>query len=105
MRSEGRQTVLQSAVIQRDIESSSSSPGDRSDVTSNAGSYISSVRSGISFTSMVNQLKDDNLGESLTDIRKRLASLEKEKEKELISLIQNLNKIEAKKNSRISIES
>ena len=103
MRSEGRQTVLQSAVIQRDIESSSSSPGDRSDVTSNAGSYISSVRSGISFTSMVNQLKDDNLRESFTDIRKRLASLEKEKE--LISLIQNLNKIEAKKNSRISIES
>ncbi len=70
--------------MQRDTENGSSSPDDSSDVTPNAGSWISSARSGTSSSRIANQLRDENPGESLREIRKRLASLEKKKE--LISL-------------------
>ena len=93
--SRGKKAVLCSPVIQRDTENGFSSPGDGSDVRPNTGSWLSSARSGTSSSRIVDQLRDDNPGESLQEIRKHLASLEKEKE--LISLTRKLNKRKRKK--------
>ena len=81
--------------MQRDTENDSSSPGDSSDVTLNAGSWLSSLRRETSPSFTVNQLRNENPGQSLGEIGKRLASIEKEKE--LISLTQKLNEIEPDK--------
>ncbi len=90
-----RQAVLRSQIMQRDTENGFSSPGDSSDITLNAGCWVSSARSETFFSRIANQLRDENLRESLREIKKRLASLEKEKE--LISLTRKLNEMETKK--------
>ena len=95
IKSGGKQAVLNSPVMQKDTENGSSCPGDSSNVTPNAGSWVSSAY-GRTFSSRIaNQLRDENPEKSLREVRKRLACLEKKKE--LISLIQKLNKIEAEK--------
>ncbi len=81
--------------MQRDTENDSSSPGDSSDVTPNAGSWLSSSWRETSPQRTVNQLRNGYPGQSSGEIKKRLASLEKEKK--LISLTQKLNEIEPEK--------
>lgn len=55
----------------------------------------SSARSEFSFSSIANRLRNENPGESLRKIKKRLASLEKKKE--LVSLTQKLTEMEVEK--------
>ena len=73
----------------------SSSPGDSSDDTPNTERSGSSARSRTSFSRIADQLRNENPGESLREIRKRLASLEKEKK--LVLLTRKLNEIKAEK--------
>ena len=89
----GRPAVLHSPVMQRDTRNGSSFSGNSSDITPNAGSWVSSARSGTSSSCIANQLRDENPRKSLREIRKRLASLKKEKE--LISFTRKLNEMEA----------
>lgn len=98
--------MLRSPVI-RNAGHRSSSSGDSSDDTTIAERSLSSARSrnsfshttgrcsGTSFLEIANWLKNENQGESLREIRKHLASLEKEKE--LVLLTRKLNKMEAEK--------
>ena len=87
--------------MQRDTENGFCSPGDSSEITLIAGSWVSSAQNGTSSSHIANHLRDENLGELLREIRKCLASLEKEKE--LISLTQNLNEMEAEKAAGFSL--
>ena len=101
-----RSQVLRSPVI-RNAGHGSSSPGDSSDSTTtaerplssarsrNSSSHITGRRSGNPFSEIADRLRNENPGESLREIRKRLASLEKEKE--LVSLTRKLNEMEAEK--------
>ncbi len=101
IRSGRRQGVLRCPVIQRDTENGFFSPGDSSDITPNAASWVSSARSETSSSRIANQLRDENQGELLQQMKKQLASLEKEKK--LISLTQNLNEMEAEKAAGFSL--
>lgn len=101
-----RSQVLRSPVI-GNAEHGSSSPGDSSDKITiaerllpsarsrNFFSHITGRRSGTSFSEIANRLRNENPGESLREIKKRFASLEKEKK--LVLLTQKLNEMEAKK--------
>lgn len=102
-----RQSQVLRSPVMRNSGHGSSSPGDSSDGTTTAERPLSSARSGtpsshitawrneISFSRIANRLRNENPGESLREIRKRLASLEKEKE--LVSLTRKLNEMEAEK--------
>lgn len=96
----GRSQVLCSFVGQN-TGHGSSSPGDSSDDTPCSERPLSSLRSGTSFSRIANCFRNENTGESLREIRKRLASLEKEKE--LVSLTRNLNEMEAEKAARFTL--
>ena len=61
----------------------------------NSSSHITGQRSGNFFSEIADRLKNKNPGESLREIRKRLASFKKEKE--LVLLTQKLNKMEAER--------
>lgn len=79
----------------RKIGNKSSSPDDSNDVILNDECSLSSMHSGTFFIHIANYLKIEKLGELLKKVRKRFASLEKEKE--LVSLTQKLNEIEIEK--------
>ncbi len=89
-----RSQVLRSSVG-RNAGHGSSSPGDSSDGTLRSERPLSSSQSGTSFSRTADRLRNENPGESLREIRKRLASLDKEKE--LVSLTRKLNEMEAEK--------
>ena len=101
-----RSQVLYSLVI-RNAGHGSSSPGDSSDSTTtaerpllsmrhrNSFSHITGRRNRNPFSEIADWLRNENLGKSLREIKKRLTSFEKEKE--LVSLTQKLNEIEAEK--------
>lgn len=98
--------MLYSPVIQN-IGHGSSSPTNSSDGTitvehlllsarrRNFSSHITGLRSGTSFSEIADWLKNQNLEESLREIKKRLASLENEKE--LVLLTRKLNEMETEK--------
>ncbi|MCJ1345868.1 hypothetical protein MMC31_004077, partial [Peltigera leucophlebia] len=90
-----RQAAFHRRFASTDNGNGSSSPDDSSDATPPMERQSPSTRSGFSFSSIANRLRDENPGESLGEIRKRLASLEKEKE--LVLLTRKLTEMEADK--------